>query len=508
MRRATAWSALALTTALLGCGKPEQVAGGTSSEVPNALNGQIVDQQGRPVADAAVRVVPSSAWADSGLVLDSARTDSAGRWFISVPTGSWSVVAQGPAGWSMRSGYPDGVRYTDTLRSPVWVTGSVGAGFAHAQIWMRGTTLTAVTDSTGSFFFGPLPSGQLRLHLRADSTSLDGSVHADPGEVVSTGTWLSAFWGQEDYSLWPSARTALIDLSATGANVQGDEPLFPVPVLLDSVLDVRSTDPVSLRFDDGQGVPYPYSLAWDSSGGHALAWVRLDTANGSSAKHLLRVLWGRHAPVPADMPQVFSSSAHFLGAWHCDSATETSSGISLRWTGSSKGTGVVGNARVLAGSGSWSTDSVTLGGTNSWTISLWVRMDAPPTASVVLAGFSGGQDSADWGISLRSSDDHVRVWSGSNSSDDIVSDSALKLSTWTHLVATFDSPSNRIGLVIDTAAYPRKTVTFPTASRQSIQGGIGLAGAIDEIRFSDTARTTQWSQLERQTQIGVPWLRW
>jgi len=508
MRRARAWSALALIAALLGCGQPEQVAGGTSSEVPNALNGRIVDDQGRPVAGAAVRVVPSQAFADSGLVLDSARTDSAGRWFLSVPSGSWTVVAQGAAGWSMRTADPDGVLYTDTLRSPVWVTGSVGAGFGLTQVWLRGTNLSATADSTGAFFLGPLPAGRLRLHLRADSASLDGSVHASPGQVVSTGAWLSALWGQEDYDLWPSARTAVVDLSATGANVQGDQPLFPVPVLLDSVLDVRSTDPTSLRFDDGEGVPYPYTLAWDSLGGHALAWVRLDTANGNSAKHLLRVLWGRHVALPKDMPQVFSSAAHFLGAWHCDSTAETSSGIALRWTGATHGPGPVGGAQVLTGSGSWSTDSVTLGGPNSWTVSLWVRMDAKPAASVVLAGFGGGQDSSDWGISLRGSDDHIRVWSGANSSDDLVSDSALKLATWTHLVATFDSPSNRIGLVIDTTSYPRKTVTFPTASRRSIQGGSGLAGAFDEIRLSDTGRAVQWSQLERQTQTGVPWLRW
>jgi hypothetical protein len=507
MRRASAWSALALTAALLGCGQPEQVAGGTSSEVPNALNGRIVDGQGRPVADASVHVVPSQAFADSGLILDSARTDSAGRWFIAVPTGDWTVVAQGAAGWSMRAGAPDGVLYTDTLRSPVWVTGSVGAGFGHTQVWLRGTTLSATADSTGAFFFGPLPSGRLRLHLRADSTSLDGSVHASPGQVVSTGVWLWAHWGQEDYDLWPFARTAIIDLSATGANVQGDQPLFPVPVLLDSVLDVRTTDPTSLRFDDGQGVPYPYTLTWDSLGGHALAWVRLDTANGNSAKHLLRVLWGRHVAVPADMPQVFSSSADFLGAWHCDSSTETSSGISLRWTGSTRGTGAVGSAQVLAGSGGWTTDSVSLGGANSWTVSLWVRMDDKPSGETALAGFAGGADSARWGISVRN-DMHLRVWSGADTADQIVTTTPLALSTWTHLVATFDAPTKRIGLVVDTTVYPRNTVAFPTASRQPVVGGIGFPGAFDEIRLSDTARNTEWSQLERQTQSGVPWLRW
>jgi hypothetical protein len=500
---------MALAALLSSCGQPERVAGGTSSEVPNALNGQLLDGQGRPVVGAAIRAVPSQAWADSGLVVDSVRTDSSGKWFLAVPSGSWTVVAQGPAGWSMRNGYPDGKRYLDTLQSPVWVKGSVGAGFASTKIWLRGTDISAVADSTGTFFLGPLPSGELRLHLKADSIAQDAVVHADPGQVLSTGAWLSANWGQEDFSLWPQARTAVIDFSSSGAHVASDHVHFPVPILLDTVLDVKTTDPVSLRFDNGQGVPYPFSLSWNATSGHALAWVQLDTANGNSAKHFLRVLWGRRVPVPADMPKVFATSAHFLGAWHCDSTVETFSGMALRWAGSQVATGQVGNAQLLNGSGSWSTDSVSLGGVRSWSVSLWVRMDAKPSASVNLAGFNDGPDSTDWGIAIRSSDDHIRVWSGANSSDDIVSDSALKLATWTHLVATFDAATSRIGLVVDTTSYPRKTVVFPAASSQAIHGGIGWTGAFDEIRFSDTARAVQWSQLEAQTQTtGVPWLRW
>jgi hypothetical protein len=495
---------------LTSCGQSERVAGGTSSEVPNALNGQLLDGQGRPVVGAAIRAVPTQAFADSGLVVDTVRTDSSGRWFLAVPPGAWTVVAQGAAGWSMRDGFPDGKRHLDTLRSPVWVTGSVGPGFANTKVWLRGTDISAVADSAGSFFLGPMPSGDLRLHIKADSVLQDAVVRADPGQVLSTGTWISANWGQEDYSLWPHARTAVIDLSATGARVVGDQVGFPVPVLLDTVLDVKTVDPVGLRFDDGRGTPYPFSLSWNSTAGRATAWVRLDTANGSSAKHFLRVLWGRRVPVPPDMPPVFPPEAHFTGVWHCDSSLETLSGAALRWTGSQSTAGQVGNARLLAGSGSLSTDSVTLGGTRSWSISLWVRMDAKPTATVNLAGFQDGPDSTDWGISIRGSDEHIRVWSGANSSDDIVSDSALKLATWTHLVATFDAPSNRIGLVVDTTSYPRKTVTFPAASSQAIRGGTGWTGAFDEIRLSDTARAVQWSQLERQTQTtaGVPWLRW
>jgi hypothetical protein len=476
--------------------------------VPNALNGQILDSQGRPVAGAAIRAVPSQAFADSGLVVDTARTDSLGRWFLAVAPGSWTVVAQGPAGWSMRDGFPDGRRHLDTLRSPVWVTGSVGAGFSNTRIWLRGTDISALADSAGKFLLGPLPSGDLRLHIRADSVAQDAAVHADPGQVLSTGTWISANWGQEDYGLWPEARTAVIDFAGSGAGVASDHALSPVPVRLDTVLDVKGIDPVGLRFDDGKGTPYPYSLSWDATTGSATAWVRLDTANGNSAKHFLRVLWGRRVPVPGDMPAVFSPSARFSGVWHCDSASETFSGLGLRWTGSQAGAGTVEGSRVLAGSGSWMTDSVTLGGSGSWTISFWVRLDAKPSGEKVLAGFAAGPDSADWGVSVRD-DMTVRVWSGADSSDELVSTSALSLSVWTHLVATFDAPSSRIGLVVDTTSYPRKTVVFPKASRQPMGGGSGLDAAFDEIRLSDTARAVQWGQLERQTQTsGVPWLRW
>jgi hypothetical protein len=134
-------------------------------------------------------------------------------------------------------------------------------------------------------------------------------------------------------------------------------------------------------------------------------------------------------------------------------------------------------------------------------------MDDKPSGETALAGFAGGADSARWGISVRN-DMHLRVWSGADTADQIVTTTPLALSTWTHLVATFDAPTKRIGLVVDTTVYPRNTVAFPTASRQPVVGGIGFPGAFDEIRLSDTARNTEWSQLERQTQSGVPWLRW
>lgn len=511
MRRMLTPATLALLVALSGCGQSERVAGGTSSEVPNALNGIVVDADGKPVAGAAVRAVPVGAWVDSGLVQDSAATDSAGRWSLSVPAGTWTVMARRSSGWSMRNAQPDGTVRNDTLRSPVWITGSVGAKYTRTRISLRGTAIYADADTSGAFVLGPLPSGDLRLLLQADSIKLNATVHADPGDVIATGSWISAKWGQENYELWPNAKVAVIDLSSTGAAVQGDHAFFPVPVLLDSVLDVKTADPIGLRFDNAKGVAYPYTLEWDTATGHALAWVRLDTANGSSSKHFLRVLWGRNIAVPSDMPAVFGPSSSFLAAWHLDSASETSGGLSLRWVGSQSGAGSVDRARVLSGTDSFYTDPVTLGGDSSWTVSLWVKLNSLPSRRILLAGFQDGPDSTNWGLSVDTLG-HALVWSGADTSKPVKDSIGLPLSKWTHLIATFDHASStlhRIGLVVDTVVYDRRSVTLPYASTQRLRGGSGLVGSMDELWLSDTARKGQWSQLEHQTQTsGIPWLRW
>ena len=186
----------------------------------------------------------------------------------------------------------------------------------------------------------------------------------------------------------------------------------------------------------------------------------------------------------------------------------------MRWGGSRLGAGSVDRGRILSGTDSFYTDSVTLGGDRSWTISLWVKPTSTPSKQILLAGFQDGPDSTNWGLSLvpGASGIHARVWSGADTSKPLDDTVGLALSTWTHLVATFDyasSSSHRIGLVVDTVVYGRRSVVLPLASSQKLQGGAGLVGSLDEIWLSDTARKGQWSQLEHQTQTGgIPWLRW
>lgn len=500
-----------LALALWGC-EGERVAGGTSSEVPNALTGIVVDSRGIAAARCLVTRTASDATADSGFGADTAWTDATGRWALPARNGRWSLLFQHSGELALVQ-EPAATSIPLRLSSGGWISGIVGPGFTKGRVYLQGTGLWAQADSTGAFLLGPVPAGNLPIVLKADSAGVERTlrdiVRILPAEVRSTGIWFSSAWDGEDYALWPSARLAVLDLTSQGADVSGDQIRFPIPVRLDSVLDLSTTRPEDIRFDDELGHHLPFFVSeWNTTSNTALAWVRLDTANGNSAKHFLRIHWGRKAGSPTGMPGIFSVANDFLGAW--GGPTERDAGsLAIHWTSTGTIEGPVGSARATGESSSFSTDSVTLGGSASWTVSLWVRLDRKPSGEILLAGFDSGADSSRWGLSVKD-DQTVRVWSGADPSGELLSNSPIPTGTWVHLAATFEAGTQRrIGLVVGNEVHDRQRVVYPTASRQPIRGARSFRGAIDEIRLSTTAREGSWSQLESRTQApGVPWLRW
>jgi len=337
---------------LAACGNDDRMANGTSSEVPNALTGRVMTESGKPAAGYVVRVASSLSWSDSTGRVDSTVTDSSGRWVLPArpDAGSLVVLFQGDASMgiaSLDSGR-HGLARTDTVRAPAWIRGSVVGATGSSKVSLRGTSIWAATDSSGTFLLGPVPAALLDLLVATDSAgtplrrSLRHNAVAGDTTLAPALTVTTATWATEDYSLWSASRTATIDLSSTGANVTGDHEGFPVPVRLDTVLDVMSTNPDEIRFDNGAGVRYPFVVEqWDAATGKALVWVRLDTANGSSNKHDLRILWGRDgARIPSDMPKVFDAGNRFMAVWHLDSSREISLARTLAWNESAAEAGV------------------------------------------------------------------------------------------------------------------------------------------------------------------------
>ncbi|HNY31001.1 MAG TPA: DUF2341 domain-containing protein [Fibrobacteria bacterium] len=495
---------------LWGC-DGDRVAGGTSSEVPNALHGSVVDSRGAPAARCLVTRTPAGVTADSAFSAESTWTDDQGRWNLPLRAGRWTVLFRKANEMALAED-PSASDAPLRLATGGWLAGRLAQGFSGGRVYVRGTDLQASTDSTGAFLLGPLPAGDLPLLVKADSSgvvrSLRTVARVQPAEVRSTGTWFSTDFFEEDYSLWPQARLAVVDLSTQGAAVQGDQVAFPVPVRLDSVLDPATTSPGEIRFDDERGTHLPFFVqTWDAATREALVWVRLDTANGNSAKHFLRLHWGRKVAAPTRMPEVFGTPNGFLSA-DVGSSGGDPGPLPLHWESTLPAEGPVGSARLLGDASRWMTDSVELGGTASWTVSLWVKLAEEPSGEVVLAGFDTGADSSRWGLSVKD-DRTVRVWSGADPSKDLVHATTLPVGEWVHLAATFDGASRRIGLVVGTEVLARRTVAFPLASRQRIVGAVGFRGAIDQLRISDTAREGSWSQMEARTQDpSVRWLRW
>jgi hypothetical protein len=515
-------ASLLSATILVGCGFDDRVAGGTSSEVPNALHGTVLDSAGKPVAGCAVRMAPSASWIDSTGRVDSTVTDSAGRWTLAkrASTESVAILFRNPAGASLASLTLDStglaIPRTDTIRRAVYVKGRLSGARGSSKASLLGTNLHAFTDADGGFVLGPLPAGNLRILIHADSAGIPvrrtESLLTNPGDTVSVSGWTVTGngWLTEDYGAWTHSRTAAIDLTTNGAASTGDHAGFPVPVRLDTLIDFRTVKRGELRFDDGKSTRYPFQIEqWDSAAGKALVWVRLDTANGNSSKHDLRMFWGRSGAVaPVDMPSVFDVSSRFLAAWHQASTVETSLGLAMSWNGSKGTAGIVGYAQSVSESGSFMTDSVELGNGHSWTVGMWIRLDKKPSGETLLVGATDGPDSTKWGLSVRD-DQYVRVWSGADTTRSLEAGAPLALGVWTHLMATFESGTSRIGLVVDTTVYSRRNVTFPATSRQRLRGLSGITGAVDEIRLFHDERAVQWSQLEQRTgAVGVPWLKW
>jgi len=517
------WPLLGICLILGACGQDtpvDTVASGSSSEVPNALTGTVSDASGWPVAGVKVSLRPLDLSHPQSQQDDSTTSDGAGHWSLVIPTGSWVLeFTNGTDSWLSRiTNVLDGNislsgTRRDTLRTSGWLKGRVRVpkGSAPAQVEIAGTAHIAQCDSTGHFLLGPVPATLLRLVTRFDSTGvpLMDLLDVTPvgGDTLDLGDLHGGSWEGEDYSAWPHSRKAVVDLTGKGAAVTGDHPAFPVLVRLDSILDPATQSRNGLRFDDGTGKHLPYLIeTWDTASHRAEVWVRLDTANGSSNKHFLRVFWGLDKPLPAGSPSTFATEAHYVSAWH-GALTDPW----LSWTGATATQGIVGKGLHLDGLGQFRASAIAQ--RQQWSLGMWIRPTAKPSGEILLFGQDSGADSTQWGISLRD-DLYIRIWSGHNPGKELVGPKALAVNQWCWISATFDTTSQpvgkmRIGLVQDTTPLPRMVLAAPSPSASTPHGFKDFIGDVDEFRLSDAARTQQWQQLEHQTTLpGIPWILW
>lgn len=172
MKRIVLAAGLAL---LVGCGQDPQ-SGGGGIEIPNGLNLTVASADDKPVSGVAVRLMARESWAQrtiegGAVVLDSGRTDSAGRISFALPQGEgyWVEASTGGMGVRLQGDKPETRRaYLAPLSR---LEGYLGAGpIAGVEVRLAGSTRRTVTDANGRFRFDSLPQSGYSMVARTGAS--------------------------------------------------------------------------------------------------------------------------------------------------------------------------------------------------------------------------------------------------------------------------------------------------------------------------------------------------
>ena len=135
-----------------------------------------------------------------------------------------------------------------------------------------------------------------------------------------------------------------LDTTATGANVSGDVPKYPVAIVLGATtFDFAQAKPKGedLRFSTMDGAPLPHAIElWDATAKIAAVWVKVDVKGAST--QMIKMSWGDSgASDGSNSAAVFDTKDGFLGVWHLSEPASTTMGGYKDATGNAAdGTGV------------------------------------------------------------------------------------------------------------------------------------------------------------------------
>jgi hypothetical protein len=356
--------------------------------------------------------------------------------------------------------------------------------------------------------------------------------------------------GQENYETgWSHHRDVILNTTPGGANVSTTVTEFPLLVRLDSSsahvfaqargdgADIRST-----KADDVTRLPHEIGH-WDSAGGSAAIWVKVDTILGNSTENLIRMHWGNAtAADSSNGTAVFSNG--FTNVWHLGNATGTdprpnaiSGGnpatptnfpgsytahpgiisFSDHMRGGGGGTGTINNDHLSLG-------EITTDYSQGFTFSVWIYPEiegsgttyytasedasGTGTGGIIVVGIQGNPPGAKFRMRNGTSGGN----SGIINSD--FGDLTGPTNTWRHLMYTKAAGNGDMDVymngVLAAGDFGAGTEAFSSVTRTVNQLGITLAhmnynddafqGRMEEGRLANVGRSAAWVRLEFQNQ--------
>jgi hypothetical protein len=348
--------------------------------------------------------------------------------------------------------------------------------------------------------------GALRVHLLA-ATAFAGSL-----QLAEAQGWYSGDW------LYRKA------LTIDGTQITGNLSNFPVLVsITDSDLSKARADGFDLLFTDEDGeTKLDHEIEDFVQGSGTLAvWVRVSSLTAGTDKTLYLYYGNTTATDQQNATGVWDSA--FKGVYHLHDDFLDSSANNFDGTnsGSIDAAGQVADAQDFDGVN----DRVDLGTTTiidpnaAFTLSAWVYVDTTPAASNHYNIFGRRSDVTDnngilfavgeWLPTNR----NLLVSTYNGSWQEVVSTSEVPLLSWAHVAVAYDGTTNATlylnGSPDGSAAFtePGAAVGLPQRIGTSKTTAFNwyFDGRIDEVRLSQSARSSDWilTEFNNQNDPGV-----
>jgi hypothetical protein len=205
---------------------------------------------------------------------------------------------------------------------------------------------------------------------------------------------------------WLYAKRLYLNTTANGASVSGNVMNFPVLVRLAAgnfPFNQAQPDGRDVRFTNKSDSLLPYEIEqWDSAGGKAAVWVKVDTVYGNSNTRYILMYWGASAGSAtaslSNSTAVFDTMQGFQGVWHLNESSDplahdaTQNLYHGAMTATAAVKGIIGNAQQFDGASSFiqmtgtANSKLNFPENGAYTLSAWVYADTLDGGWHMIAG--------------------------------------------------------------------------------------------------------------------------
>jgi hypothetical protein len=400
--------------------------------------------------------------------------------------------------------------------------------------------------STQAFFNSVTGLNTLRFGNREDWNGNQYHFGGNLDEVRISNIALSADWIQTEHNNQSDPATFYTvgnqeceysysrTITIQSSEVSGTSDLTNFPALISLSGDWLKTvtaDPANGRIENSSGYDIIFkdtggtqldheieSYDGSASGGTLVAWVRIPTLYYNTDT-VIYMYYGNSCVSSSQENAAGVWDSNFKGVWHLgESSGSAQDSTSYGTSGSVSGTVTQGSTGNMDGAYDFYTsgqvdcgdpvDGHLDGGTGSFTVSLWVNIDAN-RGTWEQALYKGGSSEWNYGYSLE-------LHATQNTYNFIINDggaqwgyskgTSFTVDTWHHIVGVVDRASNLLRIYKDgteqgTATDISSVGNIDSADNLAFSKDWGwIDGLLDEVRISDIARSADWIQTEFNNQ--------